>query len=82
VHTEKACVTGVQVHTAARQPSSSRVLYSSTAVLYSPFSRILTAVQHSICSSNEGAGAFMEEREIEGACMHPQFSSSLDAFYI
>jgi hypothetical protein len=55
-------------------------LYSSTAAPYRPPSAIPY-------SSNEGMGAFME-REIEGACMtkafmcHPQFSSSLDAFYI
>ena len=81
VHTKKACVTGVQVRTAARQPSSSRVSYNSTVV---PYSLPLTIPY----SSNEGTWAVMKKREIEDACMpkacmsHPQFSSNLDSFYI
>lgn len=55
------------------------ILYSGLYVNLNDSSRCM----HSFYNNNEGVGAFIEDREIEGACMHhPQFSYSLDTFYV
>ena len=64
----KPCMKNVQVHTTKTKHSSNRFIYHNTTILY---------------SSNGDVGVFMEKREIEGPCLHhPQFSFSLESFYI